>query len=562
MRNTFPLYKISDLVLDLDAEDSKCVRQYDETVDGVLEEAAAKEARDQAPLRQRVAQFEQEYHRDDANFRTLSSEKFNPWHISDLDILSAALRDPSQTPSSDDGKRRHAPPVDMINLNKDQILETIYDWNGIPLQALESTSKTIPHMLRRQQLMRRKTPQPDEEKLVHAQLASCRSFEELKRLFARLSQTTEGSKLAASKGRLLSLACRQRARYGTAAEVRDAFVFLNDIFITFVRKGLEFDSILCRTGLMLAMQCSAYASAREYLAYGFPKSTYRPHHHEFAPNQLELAKCLYRALWSITGDRQQDRDFGVLLDPKERRIALYNLLTGHDLCGRYVEHSFDTHHHRYRDWKNYAVPYLHILAELGALRTLCHEFSGHVAGTGLREAKRWRDARTQQWAYRDKVPNPVVRVILRRNIPQATTDVFVAAVARLLKNIQSGRLLLPESSLASTTGNYEKDCRLDLITIYQSKPNFPETDADYNPPPDLYEITEKEKAAMAKEHSQPLAIDAALREEILDAFCLPVVEESVQALLSILFKNRLLEHDVSCPVEVRGLRKALSSNSS
>lgn len=115
MRNKYPQFEVSDLLLDLDAEDSKLVRSFDENIDGVPEESGAKKARDQEGVKHRAATFDKEYERDENNFQNLLRNKYNPFHVSDLDIVSAAIRGPRRVPPARITMNRRRQPPEHID---------------------------------------------------------------------------------------------------------------------------------------------------------------------------------------------------------------------------------------------------------------------------------------------------------------------------------------------------------------------------------------------------------------------------------------------------------------
>ncbi|RYP65284.1 hypothetical protein DL769_006363 [Monosporascus sp. CRB-8-3] len=105
------------------------------TNDGVPEEYGAKRSRDMDSMMARIAEFEAESERDDMNFTEVLKDKFNPWRVSEFDILSVALLGP---PSRSISSQRGFLPESADGLSPDEITASVLEWNGIQKRGLEA----------------------------------------------------------------------------------------------------------------------------------------------------------------------------------------------------------------------------------------------------------------------------------------------------------------------------------------------------------------------------------------------------------------------------------------
>ncbi|KAK8089324.1 hypothetical protein PG997_004285 [Apiospora hydei] len=154
MRNTYPNYDLSGLVLDLDAEGNEQVRKYDPDTDGVPDRLRTVHNFEQVALAKRVQEFESRYHRDSEMFRKASAKEYIPWHVSDLDIISCALLGPSLKEGSRQRVQGDSSRTDgTASTTVEEMAVSVHNvhrWNGIPQHAQEDTAMGIPYLMQRQ----------------------------------------------------------------------------------------------------------------------------------------------------------------------------------------------------------------------------------------------------------------------------------------------------------------------------------------------------------------------------------------------------------------------------
>lgn len=507
MRDTFPTFQISNLLLDLDAEANKYVRNYDHDFDGVPEHSGAKQERKQTALKRRIAKFDKGYEQEEANFQAVSGDKFGRWRINDLDILSAALQGPTQKSLADTARSTRRTPGFTSGMTPEDITEAIMVRNGVPQHAMNSTSKSIPYMLRRQQLAARKTHELGDANGFNDAIQACHSFIEFKRLIRHVLETAGGSQLISQSSGKIGEVCSRQANVPDPELVMEVLALVNDVHMSLAAQGLHVDDQLKNAGLLLAVRCSALAAARNYLATDTEVGATKVHQIN------ELDKSLHRLLWSITAQNEDDQDVGLTWELSQRRVAVFGLVTGQDISGHHFPRSFRTMLHSISSTGHESLkPFIHILGELGALRTMWYEFQR------LSEL----DDRTFS----------------------VFANEFAAALMRTRHNIQNGRILLPALGLAggivvkAATGIFEDDCRLDLNSIIQPPKNSPTPKAplhalppyrltnNHELPPNLYTGFEPDKIGGSE-----------LQGRIMDAFSQPRIDDAMSALQVILYST-------------------------
>lgn len=303
-------------------------------------------------------------------------------------------------------------------------------------------------------------------------------------------QTLDGCKLVSQSSVTIATVCSQTfSRAKSEEEAAEVVVFMNDVFINLTSKGVHTGEKFIGTALYQTVHCSVYQAARKYLE-SLITSGYFKH------GNTRIQECLRSMTASI------NREYPLMvMNRHERRIAAYSLLTGADTNGQHSHFSFDRAVPM--DQSSRRVPYINLLGELGAVRTLWHEF------------------RRLQTAHQD----------------DHSVKTVVEGFLRTLRNIHSGHLSLPGEALKDSTGNYEQDCQFDLVTIMQSSwnattPNrkVPVFDLDIDrDSPFNGKYQGNRKWAYAQ-------IDPGLRDDIIRAFNVPQIDLSMNALQGILSK--------------------------
>ncbi|KAI0145916.1 hypothetical protein F4776DRAFT_608496 [Hypoxylon sp. NC0597] len=254
LRNNYISFEASNLLLDLDAEDSSYVRPYDEDIDGVPALARRHSSIVLHQFKRRVAAFERLSKKLDDNFNYTATTKFNCWHISDYDILSVALDDIcidiAELPSAD---AKSHPNKSMID---------IFRWNGIPRPAKTSFPLTVAYMLRRQQLIQRQPTGVNDKRLFKKALEKCEDFFTLERLIAKATRTPQGYELISFC--VLTLLVRV-CLIMTNTAPPEMLSFLNNLILNFKSRKLRAPLLLIWLAYVTALRCRAFTTAQKYL---------------------------------------------------------------------------------------------------------------------------------------------------------------------------------------------------------------------------------------------------------------------------------------------------------
>ncbi|KAK8056523.1 hypothetical protein PG993_001750 [Apiospora rasikravindrae] len=436
MRNTYPVYDLSGLILDLDAEGNEQVRKYDPIPDGVPDRVRTVHNYEQVALAKRVQKFESEYHRDSERFSKASAKEYIPWHVSDLDIMSCALLGPSLK----EGPQQH---VQVESSRTDGTASTTFEeiavsvhnvhrWNGIPRHAQEDTARGIPYLMQRQK-KHIKAAADVNVGLLLRRLDKCGNLTELRRVVQILLARPGGCKLVKSYSRNIADRCQILELKASRNELKELLAFLNDVTIRLASEKLPTSPHIAGMGLRIAASYGAFSAMQMYFAaIGSWRS-------ESAASYVNTA--LSRALLFLASQPRHEKDQPGVQETRALRVAAYTTLTGYSMHGHNFEMSYQKairtrpeeplRHHRH---------FLHMLGELGAFRTIWHILQRSTRG----------DA-------------PF--------IPEHYSDWFVAAILRALGNVRNGRITFALEALEHATGDYEADCKLDLQTVMSSSIN-------------------------------------------------------------------------------------------
>jgi hypothetical protein len=471
MRDSFPQFEISHLLLDLDAEDNSLVRKYDVEVDGNLRTAREIRTAGFGPLKSRIADFEEEYKKDEENFSHVSRAKFSPWRINDLDILKAALRGPDAVSDMKEASRQHSHrPKTMDNLSEDEIRHGLMTWNGISRRASGSNTKLVSNMLARHRRDSRDPPLPSEKLGLTNAMRNFKSLADLKKLVAALMHSSTGRQLASDASDEIAEACIKNIQQNKQSAPIEVMSLMNDIFVALVSNGLTIGAGFARHGFLLAMSLDALPAARQYLNQGFAQPPSRGAtgtDEELERHKLMLSD-LAGSLWGLMGSvavqsqvaattgSSAGSDTGQLLpllfkpSPNSLQVATYSLLTGQDLIS--TDHGSNSSVRNTlphgglsggNDINPHKRPYLLLLAGLGAIRTLWHEL--HMTKFGEAPLGLTQEA-------------------------DVSYDLLLALKVAVW-NVQLGHIQSSPNapSITVATGSYVDDCRLDLQSIALAK---------------------------------------------------------------------------------------------
>ncbi|KAI1857620.1 uncharacterized protein JN550_013132 [Neoarthrinium moseri] len=512
MRRKYPQFVAQPLLLDLIAEDVPSVRNYDPDVDGVPEHDGAKEYRRQAALEQRIAAFEAEHAEDEATFQH-SIASSHSWRINDCDVLAAALAGLSTAPSN-----KPAPPPGFT--------DSLLAKNGIPRYARHATFKAIPYMLRRKKQASKLVSSLDPAGQLEQhreQIRSCLHFDRLKRTVQHMLHRPGGGPLTADLSNDIGDALARIAVRPEPPHPFDVLAFSNNVFLNLSSRGLPVGERFKDFALPLAVQCSALSVARMYLA---------PEPEAHGPG-LSLINRLANALEAISESFDTAsagrNDPATLADIQRRRVEVFGFLTGTDISGQVSPFSL---RHMVQDIKCTSTAdlvvmdsgrtalkhFIHILGELGALRTLWYTNQWLSAPTAARSSDNTQtdgntSSNTSSKPGEDKADSGSL----------VGSEEFVHALVRTLNAILSHRISLTAFDQGSATGILEEDLLLDLRAIGLSTKSHSVSH--------LGASHSRDNTPMADYLARE---DSSFRRGVLDAFSKPTIEGFMEAVWTVL----------------------------
>lgn len=502
-------YSINRLVLDLDAEHVEHVRQYDPDIDGLPEDRLAKRERRDAAADARIDEFYTTAQEEADAFKRMRLDRAFQWHINDLDIISTVLRGlPADGSATRDLSSPTANNISQEGLYTQTVTDTLHGINaegirrnGIPKPVQKSSSRLISCMLHRQKQTQEYYDRRMQafangmsEEFMTDVVWKSNSIEELKRSLFFLVNTAYGNELVFKQNQKLGDTCFKIIENGEAAIELDEDSALgmlqlcNDLVLDLLQKGLPIKHQLWCLGLDLAVRCSAFPAAQIHLEAGLKFG-------EDLHGQNFLSEPLKTILDSIKPPRHGHEPLAPSSSPSGHHAAIFGLLTGQDLSGHHSPISIQSMI-EYIQPSDPAIyqSFIHILGELGALRTLWHFFqqaprilqnsndgSGRV-GNGLEEIH----------------------------------DHFAKAFLETARRVQNGQISIESMKLAEAMNNVEGDCRLDLETIFISF----------------------KSDSVSSANLSPLPVDAIPSEmkEIKEAFGMSDIAVSMQALEALLLR--------------------------
>ncbi|KAI2642551.1 hypothetical protein GGS21DRAFT_177491 [Xylaria nigripes] len=452
MQKTVPFFEVSNLLFDLNDEDAKGVRQFEEGLDGVpkprlspiwrnskaftqsvtksemgyhankseplaanildeldmLDPHVTSKRPDSQHVEQLVAEFEMSYQANDSTFKSLAANSFHPWHISDFDLLMTTLL------SSNDNHTT----IDV------RALRAVLDNNGIPTTVRGNHSNTMAYMLRRRSLSSNLHLGHGDEALFLKTLGECQSFLELERIITRMTKSFHGCRMLSESGGELGTALLQ------AQDVQplQVLALLNNLFMNLDRFNLQISSNIHELGIWVSLGCHAFITTQQYLKRWFEYGN-----HEFNETFVDsiLAELSQRYI-------SPSQDYICIdPDPSNRLMAVFSLLTGY-IPGE-DKPAFSLRSLVRRDRKDTFRLYIQCLARLGAFRTIWYEWHEHDVGF------------------------PGDDVLPLENKPWlARTILDVVATNSSIKNIAE----LPFFSHAAK--DFLRDCQYDLVAISDS----------------------------------------------------------------------------------------------
>lgn len=457
-----PIFDVNSLLLDLDAENNKHVRLFDPEIDGEQEGRYAKRDRDIKPLERRIASFNAKNHDMKARFKYLLDQRHYEWRINDLDLLSNVLHGFSHG---------HSPATRGLSDTEDTFSDFEAPWstsqemnryilwrNGIPPIAAQNATKTTTHLLHRQGQARDHTDQEYTDvkwqTKMSRQIREETSFAKLKRAIQYIICTSGGpqriSELSGELGdKCAGFPLTEEPNHSPGAlnvSVTDMLVFCNDVVLNLLAKGLPVQKQLWSLGYRLAVECSVFSAAQMHLTAAFGVQRKDSNGIE------ELRGFLHTTLNSFDGVPNPRNLWPAGSIPHERLAVSFSILGQYYRSGKdnYVSIHSMVQSIAASDYSVLAL-YVQILGEIGALRTLWHTY--------------------QQLSVILASEKELIQPHHRSSgLQSLNSRLFVYAFLRHVQNVTKGHCHSVYSiRQEASTGNFEKDCRLDMQKLQASR---------------------------------------------------------------------------------------------
>lgn len=370
MRNRWSTFEISDLILDLDAEDNKYVRPFNQEDDGKFEHWSRKQARDREHMNRRIANFEEESRYYNINFNKLRENPFSCWVISDVDLFSVALRGSLLVPR--DKKSRRLMKTTK-GLNRDQIINNVLNWNGVQHRIRYSINTTASYMLRRQDIFKKTSnlnPRDMDFDFTEA-LQKSKNLEDIERLVSPLIQSSAGRALVGAHTGLIAETCWSLYAEHPLSAAMSTLSLMNDLVISLAKEAIPLSPAFLDMGLNLSLKCGNFISAQRYIKACYEYANLA----EDGSLWMIMGSFLKSLLKHLGGFELDSASSSGSTDVSRQLLEIYSLLTGWNLgqeLGFPFMRAFCLHDY------DMSVDYFACLARLGAFRTMWYEWSNYV----------------------------------------------------------------------------------------------------------------------------------------------------------------------------------------
>ncbi|KAI1483931.1 hypothetical protein F4774DRAFT_364027 [Daldinia eschscholtzii] len=351
-KNIIPA-EVSDLVLDLDSENSPYVRPYDPDVDGTPVSPKQQRWNELKSVRKLVAGQDALSKKYQEQATNTASRKFNIWRITNYDILFFALRGPLAK------KQSH---YEKYVMNKTSIL---FDQNGIPYNVLNSTSKTIAYMLHRQKVSNRWEPTRDDLDQFQRAVKAHDSLFAIDRLITGVIGTPTGRWLIANSAHVIGRACGSIL---WKVSPKEMLSFLNNLIILLQEEEADIPPILLLCAISVSIQSGVFETAQKYIGM--------TRHRSVTPNSTQVNSIL-GSLEKLITSYAADIKSHTRGDPTYPLLAIYSFLTGRVMGEKEWQPSLWDFISDGSMWKACHERYLSCLARLGAFRAMWHVWRMH-----------------------------------------------------------------------------------------------------------------------------------------------------------------------------------------
>lgn len=447
-------FELSDLVLDLDAEDSKYVRDFTEEDRRKLsaqwmrpqqpsETSADSGPRQPVPRANGISRAEKP--------RRLQTDPYSPWRVTDFDVLKTAV-------------------LGFADTNE---LQTLLQMGGAPFRARSDGSLAMSYLRHSQRTAPAPTdPKPEYIAEAVSRFPSPPSFREIRRIVAHALGSKAGCQAIVEAGPAIARALvragalddelplprhlppesqqkhqQKRPDRTSPPLLRKTVFMLNNVALALESRGLEMDEALCSLGLVAAARDFDEAAISRFLMLGVGGKAgyFRPGSEKYAPAAIQQALDMFIRSLKAT-DEQESHGLqgtaavraqlpGAKLSGAVARSTLFSLLTGRQYLGTALQTSFRS---TIGDVSQAYIVYLHLLGELGAARVIWHE-----------------------WRLFDKLST---RIDKAESLLALKEKLFSSAMTLAAPSIRA-QALSRAGQLLEGTGNYIDDSFLDLKVI-------------------------------------------------------------------------------------------------
>ncbi|KAI1814831.1 hypothetical protein GGS20DRAFT_585093 [Poronia punctata] len=404
LRPSAPLYRVSNLLLSLDAVEAKGVQPYDPRLHGVPENKAESKVRELEPIQQRIDVFEHSYRESESNFKLISSHAFHPMQILDHDVLSAFLLRPAS--------RTTRPDHDTLT----RVLKI----NGVPdIIRKEGGIGMLNYMLWRRHQLAELHPKDDRLGLLSHALDKCTNFFELERLVTRTIHSPDGCMMLSEINvKLVELLSKIQV------DPRSELIFLSNVALSFDHFGVRLPRIISEYGFFRALELPVIPVAQQFLGRISRNGKVSK---EFVTLALtEVRKVMMTRNWGKAADIPESRNLSA------RLTAVLSLLTGY-VPGSDQDHASLGSLVSRDDTENIWL-YFRCLARLGAFRSIWHE---------------WRR----------------IRGIGNEGAPHDKSEQIAKLIVTSLVLRKGAREIAVEPGFTSASGYFPEDCLMDMVAI-------------------------------------------------------------------------------------------------
>jgi hypothetical protein len=365
-------FQIPEVVLDLDSYDSKDVRVYTEKD----EESQRRIWKSNTPdvITNKVAGFEKELRRSDQCLESIQTDSLNVWQVSRFDILATAIngyRCEESHPTDNGGHTKLG--FDVFEGNSrnftNSSIKNVISMNGIPTRIRLDDKTLLQWALHRQ---RAAAGPPRDAMSFTAGLKDLQTFTEIRRLVSSTIQTETGAKLAAQRADDIATCCIRLAKQQKVG-LGTMLPFLNSLQLRLLDKDLQLGQSLCGLALMSSAAAFQLQATLKFFRIGLENGYWGPKATGNVSASVQIAlELLLHAL------KSPSRELAALPNGPntiEGRLGLFCLLTGRSLDAPHGKQSSGLRATVTQNPDTHGIYfyYIHVLAELGAHRTLVAE---------------------------------------------------------------------------------------------------------------------------------------------------------------------------------------------